>query len=264
MVETAALRKRAVSSSPRNFKLKSKVKTGRASYILTFADPESLLSGLPVPSGVKLNLFGRGKSYSPVSLPGSLGANESDEFDLLVKPYPDAPGGGFGKFLCDLEPGEEASMTVKKPRVIHGETDVIGRRDYVNLVGGGTGIAPLVQIARAEILAGRAKRIRMICASRGADDALMRKELDEMQEASDSFDVTYLDTSKFGRGDVELARSSLVIDPANSLTYVCGTDGFVDFWAGSVERDENGKKVQGNLRGILFQAGLRKDGVYKF
>ena len=49
---------------------------------------------------------------------------------------------------------------------------------------------------------------------------------------------------------------------------VCGTDGFVDTWAGAIERvyDENGKKkkVQGSVRGILKTVGFTEDMVYKY
>ena len=49
---------------------------------------------------------------------------------------------------------------------------------------------------------------------------------------------------------------------------VCGTDGFVDTWAGAIERvyDENGKKkkVQGTVRGILKTVGFTEDMVYKY
>ena len=47
------------------------------------------------------------KSYSPVSHPDTIGA-----FDLLVKAYPLAPLGGFGKYLCDMEVGAAATMKV--------------------------------------------------------------------------------------------------------------------------------------------------------
>ena len=49
---------------------------------------------------------------------------------------------------------------------------------------------------------------------------------------------------------------------------VCGTDGFVDLWAGAIERvyDESGKKkkVQGTVRGILKEVGFTEDMVYKY
>ena len=105
--------------------------------------------GAPAPSGVKLSLNTtdedgtvvlKEKSYSPVSLQDATGY-----FDLLVKvtrtsgnfkhntttttttttittttkAYPMAPLGGFGKFLCEMNVGEEAIMKVKVPPPHH-------------------------------------------------------------------------------------------------------------------------------------------------
>jgi len=121
-----------------DFPLLSKKPTGRGSYVLRFGVPEGAgdLAQLAVPSGVKLLLHGKEKSYSPVSLP-----REEGFVDVLVKPYaPDVANlGGFSAFLCDLEVGQTAPMYVKPPRVIHGHKDVIGKFDAVGLVGGGTG-----------------------------------------------------------------------------------------------------------------------------
>ena len=63
-----------------------------------------------------------------------------------VKAYPPRRGGGVGAFLCGLEPGEPAYLKLKPPRLIKGVTDVsqLGLR-HLGLVGGGTGLAPLLQ-----------------------------------------------------------------------------------------------------------------------
>ena len=64
-----------------------------------------------------------------------------------VKAYPPRQGGGVGAFLCGLQPGENAYLKLKPPRSIRGVTDVsqLGLR-RLGLVGGGTGLAPLLQI----------------------------------------------------------------------------------------------------------------------
>jgi hypothetical protein len=53
------------------------------------------------------------KSYSPITHEDTQGY-----FDLLVKTYESRSGGGFGAFLCNLEPGETAPMKIKKARTI--------------------------------------------------------------------------------------------------------------------------------------------------
>lgn len=99
------------------------------------------------------------KSYSPVSHPSAKGY-----FDLVVKGYPYREGHGFGSFLCDLKVEDtvvssddnETSTTsssmilaeLKGPRKVHGDPTVYNRWKYVGLVAGGTGIAPLFQLAR--------------------------------------------------------------------------------------------------------------------
>ena len=65
------------------------------------------------------------------------------------------------------------------------------------------------------------------------------------------------------------ARAYLaILAPLAAQVLVCGTDGFVDLWAGAIERvyDESGKKkkVQGAVRGILKAVGFTEDMVYKY
>jgi len=158
-----------------NFILEKKRFTGLNSCVLRFKIPNEAgdLSSLPVPSGVKLVLNGQEKSYSPVSLP-----SEVDYMDILVKPYAPVTGGGFGAFLCDLNIGDTAPMKVKPPRSIHGSKETIVRRyGMVALVGGGTGVAPLIQIAKAELLSNSVTPVRFLSVNQGVEDILMKQEL---------------------------------------------------------------------------------------
>ena len=246
-----------------NLKLLAKRPTGMGeSQILTFSTDGHDFADLTVPSGVKLVIDGKVKSYSPVNLPSN--GVSTNTMDLLVKPYEPGPvgGGGFGAFLCSLNVGSTAPLIIKPNRVVHGSTDVPGRWKYANLLGGGTGIAPLIQIARAQLAAGG--YVRMLSVNRG-DDILMKEELDEMtREHGEKFMVRYLDTEKEGRGDAGLARSAFHLDGDDFQVFVCGTDGFVDHWCGGIVRDENNKKVQGSVRGILGEIGVKPESVYKF
>ena len=78
--------------------------------VKAFLDGEDEKTGAPVTLE---------KSYSPVSLP-----SVERSFDLLVKAYPPRQGGGVGAFLCGLEPGENAYLKLKPPRLIKGVPDV--------------------------------------------------------------------------------------------------------------------------------------------
>ena len=83
------------------------------------------------------------KSYSPISHP----ATEST-FDLLVKAYTPVPGGGVGDAICNLQVGQSLVGKLKSERLVHGSA-VIGKRwNRMGLIAGGTGVAPLIQLAR--------------------------------------------------------------------------------------------------------------------
>jgi cytochrome-b5 reductase len=83
------------------------------------------------------------KSYSPISHP----ATEST-FDLLVKAYTPVPGGGVGDAICNLQVGQSLVGKLKPERLVHG-SPLIGKRwDRIGLIAGGTGVAPLIQLAR--------------------------------------------------------------------------------------------------------------------
>ena len=166
------------------YPLLRKEPAGNQSFVLRFALPPE--EGSLGWRGVKAFLDAENeagepatleKSYSPISLPTASGS-----FDLLVKAYPPRPGGGVGAFLCGLEPGEPAFFKLKKPREIKGATDLsqLGLR-HLGLVGGGTGLAPLLQIARALLADKHDKtQIHMLVVNRYEDDILMRDELDRL------------------------------------------------------------------------------------
>mmetsp|Transcript_6836 Transcript_6836/g.12693 ORF Transcript_6836/g.12693 Transcript_6836/m.12693 type:complete len:338 (+) Transcript_6836:128-1141(+) len=281
---------------------------GNNSKVLRFELPSTLPTlSRPIPSGVSVIYHEQPgaeaikKSYSPVSSPDAEGF-----FDLLVKAYPPRPGGGVGAYLCGLSPGDRVSMNVKAPRTIHGSEDVAGRWAHLGFVAGGTGVAPFVQIIRT-LLAdeGDATQLSLLSVNRRPDDVLMKAEIDALaKESGGRFRVTYalsqptLDDGAVGgffrgRGDATLASKALPssqrLNPTSesvnagldeqgdgssrqsegTMIMVCGTDGFVDSWAGAITRTKDpvtGKKakVQGPLKGWLHEAGFRENEVYKF
>eukprot|EP00537_Pseudo-nitzschia_pungens_P015562 CAMPEP_0172408992 /NCGR_PEP_ID=MMETSP1061-20121228/76138_1 /TAXON_ID=37318 /ORGANISM="Pseudo-nitzschia pungens, Strain cf. pungens" /LENGTH=375 /DNA_ID=CAMNT_0013145137 /DNA_START=666 /DNA_END=1796 /DNA_ORIENTATION=- len=151
-----------------SYKLLRKTRLSEDSCLLRYGLPEgrTILGTDPtLPTCIKVDYFGgsnasdndidnndndnkplllSSKSYSPVTHP-----NQSGHFDLVVKSYPYREGGGVGAYLCDMAEGDSISATLKKERVMHGSSAVLGRGwKKVGLVAGGTGIAPLLQIAR--------------------------------------------------------------------------------------------------------------------
>ena len=219
------------------------------------------------------------KSYSPISHP-----SQSNNFQLLVKSYPHRVGGGVGSYLCNLNIGDEIQAKVKPQRIMHNHPHVHNRWKYVGLIAGGTGIAPLYQLLMILLKNDDHCKIQVLSINRVEEDILQKKELDNIvKEYPDRVSVTYsltgsdieVDTDegyKIGRGDTQLALDSL---PHPSLgkdvmIFVCGKDGFVEHWGGPVGRAPNnpdgskGKKIQGELLGVLGKAGYDASQVFKY
>ena len=270
------------------YKLLQKTKLSPNSYLLQYEIlGRSILGNSPqIPTCIKVD-YPDGtdaktgekktlsKSYSPVSHPST-----PNTFDLIVKSYPLQPGGGVGKFICDMNVGDSIVGTLKKERVMHGSTEVEGRWNHVGLIAGGTGIAPLLQIARILLDSPQDvnTKIHLLFINTKKEDILGKSIIDQMaQDHPNNFFVTYALTGEedesyeMGRGTVEMAQKAL---PAPSLdkvmVLVCGKDGFVAHWAGPVTRGpkkpdgSKGPKVQGPLEGILKEAGYSAEQVFKY
>ena len=236
------------------------------------------------------------KSYSPISLPDSPGF-----VDLLVKGYPPRPAdhppthggaGGLGAFLVGLQPGETAMMKVKAPRLFHGAPYEPNRWKEMGFLAAGTGIAPLFQIIRT-VLADDADRtkISLVFANRHEEDILLRTELEELVgRYPDSFRVRYVlskptDSWTGGTGYVSAEDVAPPFLPApvagdgagsgsgskrNVMVMVCGQDQFLERCSGNTVRGppppgkKKGPKLQGELVGVLKEAGYVEEQVYKF
>jgi cytochrome-b5 reductase len=237
------------------------------------------------------------KSYSPISHP-----NQKGTFDLLVKSYPLRDGGGVGAYLCGLTVGDSIQAAVKPKRIMHLDAHVLGRWQHVGLVAGGTGIAPLYQMAKILLEEDESGdkdansgsndnddercQIKLLSIHRTANDILLRKECDELAaKYPHRFQVTYSltggeDNNDYDgpcvrdRGSVELVQKVLP-DPDSEdgecMVFVCGKDGFVSHWGGPVARgppppgkQKKGPKVQGPLLGILKEAGYESYQVFKY
>ena len=267
------------------------------------------------------------KSYSPISHPATLGY-----FELIVKAYPPREGGGVGRYLthyiqvadetqsddtdtctdahsvgtCTSSPPPVSiKARLKAPREVHGSPAILNRWQHIGLVAGGTGIAPLIQIASL-ILDSNSKirtsypednrrltTIHVLYINRYKEDILYKEQLDRWsEEYPEEFIVSYSLTGnrsddhegqeKFfrGRGSAEMAKSTLpapkIIDEdgietfSNSMIFVCGTDGFVKSWGGSIGRappkmdGSKGPKIQGPLEGWLKEVGFSADQVFKY
>jgi cytochrome-b5 reductase len=126
----------------------------------------------------------------------------------------------MGAHLCNLKNGETMSMTIKAPRPIHGSEHIAGRWKNLGLIGGGTGMAPFIQIMRFLLARPDDKTVVWILSiNRHEQDILMRQEIDHLAQAHpDRLKVTYSLTQPTdswtgvkGRGTVDLACRVLPI-----------------------------------------------------
>eukprot|EP00536_Pseudo-nitzschia_multiseries_P016819 jgi/Psemu1/222733/e_gw1.1247.13.1 len=243
-----------------SYKLLRKTRLSDDSFLLRYGLPEgrSILGKDPtLPTCIKVDFAVAteqdkdakpiSKSYSPVTHP-----NQPGYFDLVVKSYPYREGGGVGAYLCDMTVGDSIRASLKKERMMHGSSAVLGRGwKQVGLVAGGTGIAPLLQIARI-LLEDKTNwgddddddnrpRIHLLFVNHTPSQILGVEAIETLaQEHPDHFFVTYSFTqdnheedpadvvgpdsvSRFtsGRGDVDMARAAL---PPPSSTCVSESD----------------------------------------
>jgi ferredoxin-NADP reductase len=104
------------------------------------------------------------------------------------------------------------------------------------VVGGGSGIVPLMSMARHRVRRGLHTRMRLLYSARTADDLLYRGELDAMAAADDEFEVVYTLTrtsppqwSGFKRRvDAEMLADVSYAEAGTSPAFVCGPTSFVE------------------------------------
>ncbi len=162
------------------------------------------------------------RSYSIAS------AGDGDRVQLAVDRF---PSGEVSPYLVDeLRPGDEVELRgplggwfVWTP----------AQTDPVQLVGGGSGIVPLMAMIRAHTHSGSAASFRLLYSVRTPDDVFFRSEL---ERPTPHLDVTLAYTRRRPKGwprpvgrlsldDVAASAFPSAISPA---VFVCGPTGFVE------------------------------------
>jgi ferredoxin-NADP reductase len=149
--------------------------------------------------------------------------------ELAVDQVPD---GEVSPYLVeDVEPGD--MLEVRGPLgnfFVWRDTQT----ESVQLIAGGSGIVPLVAIARAHRAAASAAKFRMLYSVRAPEDAYYASELESLVDDRFALDWVYTRTAPVGfartagrisRADIE--ASTLPVSD-NPLVYVCGPTGFVE------------------------------------
>eukprot|EP00040_Diaphanoeca_grandis_P004180 m.27412 g.27412 ORF g.27412 m.27412 type:complete len:349 (-) comp15743_c0_seq1:119-1165(-) len=242
------------------------------SKILRFELPQKL-SALGAPSGVKIRQEVNGqtlaKSFSPITHP-----DQEYYVDFLVKAYREPTSEGLGAFLCDMKPNATIDIKLKPQKLFSGQPFQPGRWKHLALVGNGTGIAPLYQMALASLLSpdGRDTRIWFVSCHRSEEEFLLGDELAclEHKHPHRFFHTRVLsnDHGRISLKHVSEPHFPAIGTPTCTRVVVCGTDGFLDTVSGSfvrvpVEGKSKLKKLQGPLMGLLAQAGFVKNQVTK-
>ncbi|NQX28466.1 oxidoreductase [Microbacteriaceae bacterium VKM Ac-2854] len=163
------------------------------------------------------------RSYSIASFgPGSAVELAVDELpDGEVSPY----------LVRDVEVGD--ALEVKGPL---GGYFVWSPEDPspVQLIAGGSGVVPLVAIARAHRAAVDAAPMQLLYSVRSAADALYATELEELAHNGFGLEWAYTREAPLGwpeppaRVDAGRLAGSTLAPAADPLVYVCGPNGFVE------------------------------------
>jgi ferredoxin-NADP reductase len=167
------------------------------------------------------------RSYSVASAPGLEGL-----YELVVERLDD---GEFSPFFHDVAEVGDA-IEIRGP---FGGHFAWGLEDGgpLLLVGGGSGVAPLMSILRHRAEVGGAVQMVLLYAARTWDDLIFREELLARDRAEAEFTLVLSlsrDTARrpqdaSRRIDASLLKATLVrFDAAPRLTFVCGSNAFVE------------------------------------
>jgi ferredoxin-NADP reductase len=111
-----------------------------------------------------------------------------------------------------------------------------GRGGPLGLIGGGSGVAPLMAMLRARVGTASAVPVRMLCSWRSAEDVIYADELAAIARETDGVAITHTLTrsapegwtGRRGRVDREALEQLAWAPDDEPLTYVCGPTGFVE------------------------------------
>lgn len=153
----------------------------------------------------------------------------------------EVPGGEVSPYLVqDVRPGDE--LEVKGPL---GGYFVWrpGGEGPVQLVAGGSGVVPLVAIARAATDASAAASVRLLYSVRTREDAMYRDELESLAMPG-GVELTWAYTrrapdgweGRTGRLDDDAVRAAVWDASLRPTVYVCGPTGFVEHVADALVR----------------------------
>eukprot|EP00803_Ostreobium_quekettii_P005599 evm.model.scf_210.1 EVM.evm.TU.scf_210.1 scf_210:19785-21110(-) len=181
---------------------------------------------------------------------------------LVIKCYAD---GRMSRYIRTLREGGD--IEIKGP--VRSLKYFKGKYQRIVLIGGGSGITPLWQVAEAIIKDPEDEtRICLIYQNRFEKDILMRSELDEMAaQHPKKIRVLYMLSKPpegwpGGKGRLDRAVLQSQLPPAElpgSVIMICGPPGMIDSLAGPM--DEETRVRDG---GLLHQMGFSGEQIHVF
>jgi len=171
------------------------------------------------------------RSYSIASAP------ESPNLELTVERLDD---GEVSPYLTDeLRPGDEIELRGPVGGYFVWDARVEGS---VLLVGGGSGVVPLMAMARQRRAEGSTIPTRLLYSARTIEDVIYREELMHLGDDGDGFDVVYTLTrvqppdwrGYDRRVDRDLLAEAGPAPGELGLSFVCGPTPFVEAVAGGL------------------------------
>lgn len=220
--------------------------------------PDHVL-GLPIGQHINLIVQMNGepviRAYTPVS------SDETDKgyVDLVVKVYkrnvhPNFPDGGkMSQYLDEMKIGDtiqfrgpvgriqykgqgQFSMKATKPK----DPPTIVKARSVNMIAGGTGITPMLQLIRNVLVTNEGKdrtKLALLYANQTEEDILLRKELDELAiKYPEQFQVWFTvdkapENWKFSQGFInsEMIKDHLLAPSPDTIVLMCGPPPMIKF-----------------------------------
>ncbi len=174
------------------------------------------------------------RSYSIASEPERTG-----EVDITVERI---PGGEVSPFLHEaVVAGDRLEVRGPIGGYFVWEASLGGP---LMLVAGGSGVVPLMAMARHRSRAGMSVPTRLLFSSRGPDEIIYREALDRLAAAGDGFEVVHTLTRQQPPGwngfarRIDEAMLAEVVEPLNAMprAYACGPTALVETVANGLVR----------------------------
>jgi ferredoxin-NADP reductase len=193
----------------------------RPSQPLTYRAGQHVDVRLTAPDGYRAQ-----RSYSIASAPEA-----GEEIELAIERLENGEVSPFFHEVAAV--GDEIEL--KGPLGGHFVWDA-DQAGPVILIGGGSGVVPLVSMVRHRAASGSSVPVALLYSSRNWDEVIFRDELLALDDRRGGFDLTLTLTREAARRDKDFARR---IDPAMisavlgklpgppALAYVCGANAFV-------------------------------------